>query len=100
MKNTITPKTVLAEMKAALKMYGEYTFFDKGPHEVMDLHTVTDFLKKQSAPEVVKFITEVLGDSTDRYRFKVAASIICGIDDGPWTDTEWDTIIAINPKLY
>ncbi len=103
MNASITPQKLLKEMDEALKQFGEYPFFDKGPYEVMNLNPVVNGLSKCPAPQVVKFVREVLGLESDpryRYRLRLAAAIVSGLDDGPWTDEEWDSIIAINPELY
>lgn len=52
----MTPQDVYQELKANLKQFGEYSYQDKGAHEIMDLPPIVNFLKPKSATEIVNFL--------------------------------------------
>lgn len=97
----LTPKQVITELEQALQQFGTYAFNDKGAHEVMDLDQITQFLLKQKADKVVKFLVEVKGDKKARSeRESLASQLICSLDDGDWSDEEWEAICAVCPGAY
>jgi len=44
MNKTWTPEAVIEDMKLGIKMFGTYTFSDKGPYETMDYHSQVSYL--------------------------------------------------------
>lgn len=72
----ITAKECIGEIKTALKQFGEYSYYDKGPNEVMDMPSIcfkrmSDMDAKQIADVLAevreykhgeRFVSEVLVD--------------------------------------
>lgn len=52
-------KETLKAIGVALKMFGEYTFGDKGPHEVLDIDSITAKYRALPAPEAAKLLLEL-----------------------------------------
>lgn len=57
MRHPVTEKYIKA-IEYALKMFGEYTYYDKGPEEVMDVNIKP--LLKLSQPDRIKVIKELM----------------------------------------
>jgi len=58
-KQAITAATIKKDIKAAQKEFGEYTFFDKGARETMDLEFYIQEFKKMSTAQSAKILLEV-----------------------------------------
>jgi hypothetical protein len=97
---TITPAQLIKQLNQALKDFGSYAFYDKGAHEVMELQPVIKQLNSQKASEVVKFLKEVRGKDEAAPRLTLASTLIGNIDDGPWTEKEWEDICNVCPDAY
>jgi hypothetical protein len=98
---TWTPEEVLKDMKDAIQNFGRYSFNDKGPYETMDIHNQAAYLKTLSAQEVHDFIKVIRGNtklSSDKE--SVARALIVLIDDGPWSEEEFDFICEASPGSY
>ena len=98
---TWTPEEVLKDMKNAIRNFGRYTFNDKGPYETMDIYSQASYLKTLSVQEVHDFIKAIRGNtklSSDEER--VASALIVSIDDGPWSEEEFDFICDASPGSY
>lgn len=90
-------KIILDKMQVALKQFGEYTFCDKGPQEVMSLREITDELEKMKADEVGAILKEVKNHS-DHGRI-LANALIDSLDHV--LDDEWfDKVINISGVEY
>ena len=57
----ITSKEIVKQLKTALKKFGEYSFLDKGPSEVMFVDPIVAELRKMSAEDAGKVLKEVAG---------------------------------------
>ncbi len=57
----ITSKEIIKQLKTALKKFGEYSFLDKGPSEVMFVDPIVAELKKMSAADAGRVLKEVAG---------------------------------------
>ena len=51
---------IMEEIDYALIQFGDYTFSDKGPCEVMDISTLVQKLKGKTAKEVGEILSQVL----------------------------------------
>jgi len=84
---------IIQETEKALTRFGEYTFGDKGPDEVMNISTISRKLKSKSVKEVATVLTQVLDNygkissvGNHRHANAVVNSIICELDDMDWFD--------------
>jgi hypothetical protein len=82
--------TVLAEecmhfLKVAIKKFGEYTFFDKGPDEVMNIHAMAKNFRSVSPDHAVETFKDILKD--ENYGRKLVSAILVHLQD--W-DELWD----------
>lgn len=85
----ITSKTILQELEDALSKFGAYSFDDKGPHEVMNITPITDYIKTLSKEEAAAILKEVVDAEGYSDRNKELASAIVGdCDEMPeeWFD--------------
>lgn len=51
---------IMEEIDNALVQFGDYTFGDKGPHEVMAIYTFTRKLRNMPAKDIAEILTQVL----------------------------------------
>jgi hypothetical protein len=61
---------IIEETDMALKMFGEYSFGDKGPHEVMDVDSISDMFENKDIQDVARVLSFVL----DNYHLKTKIS--------------------------
>ena len=90
----MTPKDVLIQMKEALKRFGTYSFDDKGPHEVMDIFSITNYVKLLPKEEAVEFIKEIVDSQGYSDRNKDVANAIFGDCDD--MSDEWFKYVLEN----
>lgn len=78
-------KETLKALGTGLKMFGEYTFGDKGPHEVLDIDSITAKYRALPASQAAKLLLE-LSESKEHkgYGADVAGSILGCLQD--WTE--------------
>lgn len=101
LRDTWTPDQVISEMKLAIRQFGRYTFDDKGPEEVMDVHNIAGYLKTLAAEDVYNFVKQLRGKTkinSDKER--VARSLLVAIDTGPWSEQEFIHICEASPGSY
>ena len=99
MVNTMVNR-IVNEVDEALKMFGTYTFSDKGPREVMDLDGIVDDMKQMHPEDAADVLCELLDMAQDDVNgdylehFVEAALVdLQDVDDG-W----WDILIS-RPEL-
>lgn len=80
----MTAPDIIKQMKKAIKSFGEYSFEDKGPSEVMDLDPIIESLKSETPGTAKSIIEEVYNH--DRFGAILAAELVINLDD---TDEEW-----------
>jgi hypothetical protein len=79
---------IIKELGEALKMFGSYTFDDKGPQEVMGINELCEELRKLPAKEACDILVEVATCKKHKGRgLSVAMSIACDLQD-------WDELYA------
>lgn len=84
-KITITVAKIKQDIKLALKSFGEYTFFDKGARETMDIDFYIEEFKKMETAQSAKILLEVA--KTDAGRLFVS-NILVACQDVPELD-DW-----------
>ena len=90
----MTPKNVLTEMTEALKKFGTRSFDDKGPHEVMKMSSITNYVKSLSKEDASEFIKEIVDSQgySDRNK-EVANAIVVDCDN---MSSEWFEYVLLN----
>ena len=99
---TWTPEETIRDMEEGIAKFGEYSFFDKGPAEVMNIDSKIDFLKTLDSRICHDFIKKIMEDANtneDR-KLVLASALLVGIEDGPWTDEEFQYICDACPEGY
>jgi len=86
MKNKITSKEIVEEIKEAISMFGSYTYGDKGPQEVMDIDSIVDRLKELPVEDIITVLTEVRQRSGDAEPFLTVVAYSLQEWDDPRTD--------------
>jgi hypothetical protein len=85
----ITAKEIMGKIDEALKMFGEYTYGDKGANEVMDIAEISNSLKDMTAFDIVSLLEEVEEKSSFSTRPFLQA-IISSLAD--WDDPKADIL--------
>lgn len=79
----ITAKEIISKLEEALRQFGEYSYYDKGPHEVMDTEAIAIELMSMPA----KTAGEVLaGVGEHQHGEELARSLLSNMDgvDDAW----------------
>jgi hypothetical protein len=82
----------------ALIQFGQYTFDDKGPYEVMDIGTFVYKLKSMSVKEVATILSQVLDNYNDYNRASSAVNAIIGEFDS--MPEEWFEELLDSDKRF
>lgn len=95
----ITPKDLIKQMKADIKQFGTYTWYDKGPSEVMDLHDIYLQLSLSTAEEIYEFLKELRGKTSQTSdRARLTAHLIYLLQDLKFKEEEWELISSTMPE--
>ena len=90
----MTPEDVLIKITETLTRFGTYSFDDKGPHEVMDIFSITNYIKSLSKEKAAKFLKEIVdSEGYSNRNKKVANSIVGDCDD---MSDEWFEYVLKN----
>ena len=65
----ITAKDIMAKLDEGLKMFGEYTYHDKGATEIMDVNIITLKLKELPNEDIITILKEVEKHHSDPHSF-------------------------------
>ena len=69
---------IYEKMQTALKMFGEYTFMDKGPQESMDIDLIVEMLRDNDAEDVIKALLEL---SSDKFGERLVSTLLIEMQD-------------------
>lgn len=90
-------------LKSAIKDFGEYNFFDKGPREVMDVRAISEYLSTLS-PEDAGGYLESLYHSNPRDEIvnnghckTLANNLLCNLDHMP--EEWWNIMCTSSPSV-
>lgn len=72
----------LSKLKIALKKFGDYNFFDKGPSEVMDIRYLAKRFRELNVNDAIETFKGILKEP--EYGERLASSIFCELED--WDD--------------
>lgn len=75
-------KEIRGVVSNAMKQFGEYTYYDKGPDEVIDIEELLDVIKKYSIEDQVLALKEV-----ERQEWGESLLSSLFIEDGEWCET-------------
>jgi hypothetical protein len=89
---------IMKEIDDALIQFGQYTFDDKGPWEVMDIGTFVYKLKSMSVKEVATILSQVLDNYNDYNRASSAVNAIIGEFDS--MPEEWFEELLDSDKRF
>ncbi len=67
------------DLHSAIKDFGEYSFFDKGPDEVMDIDSIVTELEKLPLNQIGKILSSIL-DEEEKYGRNLAESLVGSLD--------------------
>lgn len=82
----ITTKDIVIEIDEALKMFGEYTYGDKGAEEVMDIPGIANRLKELTGEEIIAILTELIAEH--RYPDPCISSVLYRLQDWEGPEAE------------
>lgn len=93
----ITALEIKIEIATAIKRFGEYSFYDKGPGEVMDLGRIYERMMDMNAQQIADVLADVrtyaaAGKPGEGETF--VQHMLCDLDDRP----ELDALYA-DPRL-
>ena len=81
-------KDIINEMNEGMKLYGEYTFHDKGAEEVMDIFSIVKRLKHIGPSEAINTLKQVESNVTNEdERYTLLTGVMAKLDT--W-DAFWD----------
>ena len=79
------------DMLYALKRYGEYSFEDKGPDEVMDMSKYDGIMKDKSIEEIAEILNKFYDLTEDKeHAVDVVNSIVTNLDDREDFEDLWN----------
>jgi hypothetical protein len=87
---------VVEELEGAFAQFGRYTFYDKGPHEVMFIDEYADQLKELAGAEAGAYL-EALSKGAHEGAPNVAQAILGQCDDMP--DDWWEACCEAAPSV-
>ena len=71
-------KECLTELGLALKLFGTYSFDDKGPHEVMDIDSLGEKFRAMPAEKAAEVLVELAASQEHDRRGNWLASVLVG----------------------
>ena len=93
----ITSKQIIKLLDEALKQFGTYQFYDKGPDEVMNTDPITDELRKLTADKAGKILNEVKKNAKEGGE-SLVEYLVCIMDDQP--DEWFETVLEMTGVDY
>jgi hypothetical protein len=100
-------KEIMDDIDYALTQFGEYTFGDKGPDEVMNISEITDKLRILPVNRIASILSSVLDNYNDvskamtktkyRYAKSTVDTIICDLDDMP--EEDFDKLFELDNRF-
>lgn len=89
---------IMNETDKAIKKYGEYSFDDKGPWEVMNFDSIIKDLKEKSVTEIANILSEVLDNYPNYNRVSsVVSCIISELDYLP--EDEFEQLLSSDKRF-
>ena len=82
------------QIRAAHKEFGRYTYYDKGPGEVMDIHTISTKIKEMDPKEARDVLAEVKKYKNGGY--DLVSSVLCELQELP--DEQFNILAESMPE--
>ena len=98
MTTTITAQTILGQLKVALRKFGEHSFFDKGPYEVMDFDGIVKSLGAMEPEAAIAILQEVLKEGSAPATH-LAAVLTTELLEAAWPDEVYDLVMKTDARL-
>lgn len=97
----ITPEKLIKEMEDGIKEFGSYSYFDKGPEEVMELGSILKQLNSQTKEEIHDFLKSVRGKTKrGSKREKLCSALLLKLQYNKFSDEDWEYICEASPGSY
>lgn len=81
-------------IKEAIRQFGEYTYFDKGPYEVLDIDTLGEQLLALPAADAADALTRLASDyDGKKFGCQLVTALFVTIQDGP--DEWFDEVVPL-----
>jgi hypothetical protein len=91
----MTAEEIKKDIRAAIKQFGEYQFFDKGLYETMDVDKYKKMFVGMSAKEAADLMIAVI-KADKKYGEHFVMGVLINMDDQP--DAYWDKLME-RPEL-
>lgn len=89
---------IMSEIDKAIKKFGEYSFDDKGPWEVMNFDSIVKDLKDKSMKEIGSILSEVLDHYSNQNRaMETVSCIISELDYLP--EDQFDELLNSDERF-
>lgn len=95
-----TVKNICKEIKEGIHMFGEYTYFDKGADEVVDVNRWVDEFRQlcmEGKPEEVGEILIKVMEQDEKYGMLFVQCVVDSLDTLP--DDKWDRLIEYDDRI-
>lgn len=87
---------IKTDIKKAIKQFGEYTYFDKGPREVLDISKYINSFKEMKGEEVSNILFDLLAVDK-KYGEAFVSAVLVELQD--WDDANWSEMFLVHPEL-
>jgi hypothetical protein len=99
---SVEATNIMKQIDDAIKDFGEYSFDDKGPWEVMDIKSIkkklTGFPSNKSIKEIASVLSEILDNYSDKVRGAEVVNCLIGeFDDLP--EDEFDELLDSDERF-
>lgn len=74
----ITEKECLQRIKTAIKQFGEYSYYDKGPTEVMDMVEIDSRMKGMNSKQLGDLLASI---RRKKYGVEFVREVLCCLQD-------------------
>jgi len=79
---SMSVKGIKKDIRAAVKQFGEYLFFDRGLYETMDVEKYEKMFAAMSAEDAAKLLVGVI-EADKKYGQQFVMGILSALDDQP-----------------
>lgn len=93
---TITAEECIKQIKQAIRLFGTYTYGDKGPREVMDIETIVQELRSMPLAETKELLEKVVKyDVKNQRGHALVSAILVSLQDLP--DDQFEELAKVCP---
>ncbi len=96
-----TVENICKEIREGIHMFGEYTYFDKGASEVVDVDKWVKLFynvctKEDNPEEVGEILIKIMNKDTE-YGEHFVRDVVCNLDN--LSDDLWDRLLDYDDKI-